>query len=64
MLYKQTRHLVIEADKKRSLSTLMELRRKGEGVEVALSAERQEDGGYFFEALWVLLGVRGLRPKV
>ena len=36
--------------------TVIELCRQGEGVEVALSAERQEDGGYFFEALWVLVG--------
>ena len=37
-------------------ATLMDLRRQGEGVEVALSAQRQADGGYFFEALWVLVG--------
>lgn len=36
--------------------TVVELCRQGEGVEVALSAERQEDGGFFFEALWVLVG--------
>ena len=36
--------------------TVIELCRQGEVVEVALSAERQEDGGYFFEALWVLVG--------
>ncbi len=36
--------------------TVIELARPGEGVEVALSAERQEDGGYFFEALWVVVG--------
>ena len=36
--------------------TVVELCRQGEGVEVALNAERQEDGGFFFEALWVLVG--------
>ncbi|MCY4072488.1 MAG: hypothetical protein OXG60_14440 [Chloroflexi bacterium] len=36
--------------------TVIELSRQGEGVEVALSAQRQEDGGYFFEAFWVLVG--------
>ncbi len=36
--------------------TVVELCRQGEGVEVALDAERQEDGGFFFEALWVLVG--------
>lgn len=34
--------------------TVIELARQGEGVEVALNAQRQADGGYFFEALWVL----------
>ncbi len=36
--------------------TVVELCRQGEGVEVALQAEEQEDGGFFFEALWVLVG--------
>ncbi len=36
--------------------TVIELCRKGEGVEVALNAEQQEDGGFFFAALWVLVG--------
>ncbi|MYD10733.1 MAG: hypothetical protein F4X02_11915 [Chloroflexi bacterium] len=36
--------------------TVVELCRQGEGVEVALDAERQEDGGFFFAALWVLAG--------
>ena len=36
--------------------TVVELCRQGEGVEVALDAEQQEDGGFFFEALWVLVG--------
>ncbi len=36
--------------------TVMELCRPGEGVEVALNAEQQADGGFFFEALWVLAG--------
>ena len=36
--------------------TVVELCRRGEGVEVALQAERQEDGGFFFQALWVLVG--------
>ena len=36
--------------------TVVELCRQGEGVEVALHAEQQEDGGFFFEALWVLVG--------
>ncbi len=36
--------------------TVVELCRHGEGVEVALHAEQQEDGGFFFEALWVLVG--------
>lgn len=36
--------------------TVIELCRQGEAVEVALSAQRQEDGGYFFEAFWVLVG--------
>ena len=35
--------------------TVIELCRRGEVVEVAVNAQRQEDGGYFFEALWVLL---------
>lgn len=39
-----------------AFGTVVELCRQGEGVEVALEAERQEDGGYFFEALWVLAG--------
>ncbi len=36
--------------------TVVELCRQGEGVEVALDAAQQEDGGFFFEALWVLVG--------
>lgn len=36
--------------------TVVELCRRGEAVEVALNAERQADGGFFFEALWVLAG--------
>lgn len=36
--------------------TVVELCRRGEVVEVALNAEQQEDGGFFFEALWVLVG--------
>lgn len=36
--------------------TVVELCRQGEGVEVAIRAEQQEDGGFFFEALWVLVG--------
>ena len=36
--------------------TVVELCRQGEGVEVALDAEQQEDGGFFFAALWVLAG--------
>ena len=36
--------------------TVIELSREGDAVEVALSAERQEDGGYFFQALWVVVG--------
>ena len=36
--------------------TVVELCRQGEGVEVALHAEQQDDGGFFFEALWVLVG--------
>ena len=36
--------------------TVVELCRKGEVVEVALHAEQQEDGGFFFQALWVLAG--------
>ena len=36
--------------------TVIELCRRGEGVEVAINAQRQEDGGYFFETLWVLVG--------
>lgn len=36
--------------------TVIELAKPGEGVEVALDAERQEDGGYFFAALWVVAG--------
>lgn len=36
--------------------TVVELCRQGEGVEVAIRAEQQQDGGFFFEALWVLVG--------
>lgn len=36
--------------------TVVELCRQGEGAEVALDAEEQEDGGFFFAALWVLAG--------
>ena len=36
--------------------TVIELAKPGEAVEVALDAERQEDGGYFFTGLWVLEG--------
>ena len=36
--------------------TVLELCRRGEGVEVALRAEQQEDGGFYFQALWVLVG--------
>ena len=36
--------------------TVVELCRQGEGVEVALNAEQQDDGGFFFAALWVLVG--------
>ena len=35
--------------------TVLELCRPGEGVEVALNAERQDDGGFYFEALWVVV---------
>lgn len=35
---------------------VIELSRRGEVVELAVNAQRQEDGGYFFEALWVLVG--------
>lgn len=34
--------------------TVVELCRRGEGVEVALNAERQADGGFFFAAVWVV----------
>ena len=40
----------------KSCGTVVELCRQGEGVEVGLDAEQQEDGGFFFEALWVLVG--------
>ena len=36
--------------------TVVELCRQGEGVEVAVEAEQQEDGGFYFKALWVLVG--------
>ena len=36
--------------------TVVELCRQGDGVEVALHADQQADGGFFFEALWVLVG--------
>ena len=36
--------------------TVVELCRQGEAVEVAIRAEEQEDGGFFFEAIWVLVG--------
>ncbi len=36
--------------------TVIELARPGEVVEVALNAARQDDGGYFFAALWVMVG--------
>ncbi len=36
--------------------TVVELCRQGDGVEVALHAQQQEDGGFFFAALWVLVG--------
>ena len=36
--------------------TVIELAKPGEAVEVALEAERQDDGGYFFTGLWVLEG--------
>ncbi len=36
--------------------TVIELSRPGDAVEIALEAERQADGGYFFSALWVLAG--------
>ena len=39
-----------------SYGTVVELCRPGETVEVALRAEQQEDGGFFFAALWVLVG--------
>ena len=32
---------------------------KGEAVEVALHAEQQNDGRFFFEALWVLVYMAG-----
>lgn len=40
----------------RAYGTVVELCRRGEGVEVAINAQRQDDGGYFFETLWVLVG--------
>ncbi len=40
----------------RAYGTVVELCRRGEGVEVAINAQRQDDGGYFFEALWVVAG--------
>ena len=36
--------------------TVVELCLQGEGVEVALNAQRQADGGFYFEALWVVVG--------
>ena len=36
--------------------TVVELCRQGDSVEVALEAEQQADGGFFFQALWVLVG--------
>ena len=42
--------------KDRAYGTVVELCRRGEGVEVAINAQRQDDGGYYFETLWVLVG--------
>ena len=40
----------------RAYGTVIELAKPGEAVEVALHAERQDDGGYFFQAFWALEG--------
>ena len=39
-----------------AFGTVVELCRAGESVEVAVAAERQADGGFYFEALWVVVG--------
>ena len=36
--------------------TVIEMAKPGEAVELALNAERQADGGYFFTKLWVVEG--------
>ena len=39
-----------------AIGTVVELCRAGESVEVAVKAAQQEDGGFYFEALWVVVG--------
>lgn len=35
--------------------TVIELSKRGEVVEVALTGDKQEDGGFFFEQFWVVV---------
>ena len=56
MLYKQLATSLSKRTKKQSLCYVDGATPTGGGVEVALSAELQEDGGYFFAALWVRVG--------
>ena len=35
--------------------TVIELCKRGECVEVAVSGTQQQDGGFFFERLWVMM---------
>ena len=52
LAYAQKRALMLGG----AYGTVIELSRRGEAVELAINAAKQEDGGYFFEALWVLEG--------
>jgi len=38
-----------------AVGVVIELCRQGDRVEVALSGAQQQDGGFFFERLWVLV---------
>ena len=38
-----------------AFGTVIELCKQGERVEAALSGHQQQDGGFFFEQLWVLV---------
>lgn len=48
----EIKQTVIEND---SFGTVIELCKKGELVEIAVTSDQEEDGGYYFEQFWVVM---------